>query len=144
MCMCFYMYIYMSICKRVGVPTCTCVLCNICITLSTQQNWGHEQEHPNVWKQLSPKNPLLLTAGCQCFLETAQATRLCIIKEEGTWNSHEDSTWMCSLRRDADDTYAWMRHKTARIEISHFTYRVEPVLSRSIQSWKTSVARYLI
>lgn len=60
------LYVYIYICMQVyfsihlGVPTCTCVLCNICITLSTQQNWGHEQEHLNVWKQLSPKNPLLL------------------------------------------------------------------------------------
>lgn len=53
--------------------------------LPLQQNWEYQQEQENVWKQLSPKNPLPLpTAGCQCFLETVQATMLCIIKEEDT------------------------------------------------------------
>lgn len=76
----------------------------------------HEQEQKNVWKQLSPKNPLpLLTAGCQCFLETAQATRLYIIKKEGISIPHEDSTWMCSLKREVGDACAWICHKIVHV-----------------------------
>lgn len=50
-----------------------------------QQIWEREQEQDDVWEELSPENPLpLLTAGGQCFLETAQAAGLCVTEEEGT------------------------------------------------------------